>query len=369
MPLQRHCAYADSNIITQDKKAGIFMKTRNVAIDILKLLSVFLVVAIHYSTLLPRETIVPFARFAVPLFFMFSGFFVAISKKENLAKAKDYIVASLKYLLFAMAIVMLFGVVLAIIDGKSIQPVIESFFPANIIKDFLFYNRSTGAHSFHLWFLIAMFVVSLIHYVFCKTNKTKWYLPIAITLLIVALVLGNYSGMLGLGKFSLDFSRNAIFTGFPFFAIGFYFGKKDFQIKNIWRYIILLAGVGLTFCQILEFRLFKADWATGDLFVCTILATIALFVFATTSKVRLNMKYISNKLVFNVYIAHILVGTVLYRLFTIGKEMAIICFFASLILCEFLYLLKLLIKKLCKKLPKKEEPLPINEEQQPADSA
>lgn len=118
-------------------------------------------------------------------------------------------------------------IIIAIVTNQGFINIIEKVLQEGIFIRVLFYNHVSNSGG-HMWFLLALFVVSLIHYLFIQVHLEKIYLFLPL-LVIVFLFFGVYIYFF-LGKVaSLDEVRNAIFLGLPCFAIGY---DTNFLYKN-----------------------------------------------------------------------------------------------------------------------------------------
>lgn len=309
-------------------------KSRNTTIDILKFVCIALVVVIHCPTFIHRETIVAVCRIAVPLFFMLSGYLLTVSKKDDETQAKRNIKSAFKYMLFANAVLLIYAFVVGFLEHKSFMGIVSKTFPRKLLNVLLF-NQSVNSKIGIIWFINSLFTVSIFHYVFVRFKKVKLYPILASVLLVLCLCFGTYSKTLGLPA---AHTLTAVFTGFPFFALGYWLGKKNLSIKSWCRYMLLITGVLLTLLQIVEFNLITKGG--GDLYITTIIASICLLLFAITSNFSANTSWLDPRLVFNIYLFHAIVGVEFMRIFGEVKYTAICTILITFALCQGFYMLK-----------------------------
>lgn len=340
---------------------------RNSLIDFVKLGLALLVVCLHFPTFTPSNIIMPIARIGVPLYFMFSGYFMGVPKAgTDLERAKKNIKTSFKYMLFGLAVLAASVIVYMIYTkggGVYLSKIFEGYkqlyapvlgktgffqyllLPLVTIAGFAVFNLPD---ALGVWYVIALFVTALIHYVFVKTNKQKLYPYIAGVLLVAALLLGQYSRFIGLGHLPAFITRNAILTGFPMFALGFWFAQKQTVFKTNWKYLILAGGLVFMLLQPLENSIVDPEGLSGGrLYISTLIACVLIFLFTISTPLTVNTKFLDPRLVFNIYIFHQSIGGLLQELM-LGYEArgtALITFFATLALFELIYLVLTFIKK------------------------
>lgn len=196
-------------------------KSRNHWLDLFRFLLVFMVVGIHFW---PNSALLPIFRFAVPMFFMISGYFAYSPRydKQN-EKNKRAVHGCLKYLVIGCAIyfvVDIFSIFVGLCTGQT-GTVIQSF----IVYGGLAETVQPLSYGYHLWFLLSLFIVSIIHYFVCKHQKDYIYKFLIPILIVMALFLNGYSQFLGL-SLPVELTRNSIFTGLPLFAIGYLLHKN-----------------------------------------------------------------------------------------------------------------------------------------------
>lgn len=184
-------------------------------------------VCIHCRTFWGREIIVHIAIIAVPIFFIISGYFFGLSKKEKRIKQIKRIV-----LLNVMANVfyLLFSLIASIID-KSTYDVMNRIFSVKSIVKFVLLNVSPIIG--HLWYLSALLYCMLIFYLFNLMEKQKLLYCLLPFLLMGSLVFGEYSMLIIKKAFPYTYVRNFLFIGLPYFGIGSMFTNIKKRILGV----------------------------------------------------------------------------------------------------------------------------------------
>lgn len=216
------------------------------SIDLLKFLMSFMVVAIHTNPLQNINYYLNFgivdytARLAVPFYFMCTGFL--LFKKCSIDDLNVNIIKSYIFKLFRLYIIWTI-IYLPIICYYNIFNSETGIVNSAIleIRDFFL----TGSY-WHLWYLPAtMVAVFLVTILVQKKVKLKYILIISIGLYMIGLFAQSYFGVL---KFflkdnvflwnSLKFAkkifattRNGVFFGFVFIALGALFSYKSIKLK------------------------------------------------------------------------------------------------------------------------------------------
>lgn len=192
----------------------------------------------------------------------------------------------------------------------------------------------------HLWFLDAL----LYCYVFAlilsklKLNLKKFYFMIPI-LLIVNLLLGEIFSTIGI-SIQYFYYRNFIFTGLPFFMIGYLIHDKQEIIKDNISNKQILSTLPLICCLII----FESEYSVTDLYLGTILFSIMIFTWCILNPNKLNFKitnFIGGKLYGYIYIFHLFVVFTLLKDFSIniGWLNPILVFAVTTILSYLVYII------------------------------
>lgn len=221
---------------------AILNKKRNCSIDIFRLVCAVMVVAIHTKPLfdvnyaagfLVSET---FTRMAVPFFFCVSGFYYI----KGMMSGKNGIRKDLNTLRSLIVVYCIWSVLYYILylKQKMVYEIPTDIFITNIIRGFFL----VGSY-YHLWFFPALIFCILLAMFFNRIGMLKFLAYGSILLYIPGLLGCSYYGLGNEIPIFRDFInyewfteiRQAIFTGIPFFMLGYFLnvfkGKYD-KITN-----------------------------------------------------------------------------------------------------------------------------------------
>lgn len=201
------------------------MKRSN-SIDLLRIVAAFFIVCIHTEFFAMQE-VNAVARFAVPVFFMISGYFFIGGKRESQMRSikKILILVVLTNILFFA-----YKFALAFLGHNAGQFVANSFSLSSLFN-FLVFNESPFGG--HLWFLSALLYCMIIAFFLSKIRLNKVFMIVAIAVLLIGdLIFGKYSLLIFGREFPVIWVRNFIFVGLPYFYLGSLFkGYTPDKIK------------------------------------------------------------------------------------------------------------------------------------------
>ncbi|MBQ7387017.1 MAG: acyltransferase [Clostridia bacterium] len=323
--------------------------TRNVFLDIFKFFLCYLVIAIH----LLGETYAEFPvyRLAVPMFFIISGYFNDTKdSSRRKEKAKGFIVRTAKYMLTGFLIYIIFDFIMCYVDGHGVGYYFTTLFYEDFLLEFLIMNRPITYTGAQLWFLIALFVVSLIHYVLVRFDKLHYYKIIIPVCYLIYFFFAGYMYLLQNTDMPIRYTRNALFFGLPNFALGYTLARFDFHKKPWYKYIYLTIGVLCFFLQIKEYALVKSENCSLEMYVTSVLCAVFLLEFFLGIKrcgCDFYYKWIGKNASFYIYILHMAVAVVLGKLVTFENQKlrCLAVLVVSFMIYEAVYLLSLAIKK------------------------
>lgn len=259
-------------------KEESFMRRVN-SFDTMKFFGIFAVIVIHsglfYNYLKPgpnhyQATVNIIARFAVPFFFMVSGYLFC--KKIENRSLGDH---TLKYLKRLLIPFIKWNLIYFIFAGLAWY-----WWQEPSAKEFILYG--TG-FSIHLWYLMGLIQAVLLLLPFILMKKEKIALLISGTLLIFGLLGQSYKFLYKVPIFTAEGDyRNGLFFGFFFLTAGYLFAKEKIDIS---KKIGLNAFIGSIICLFLSVIEGNYLWVIrekgtfSEYYIFTIPAVILLFIF------------------------------------------------------------------------------------------
>ena len=244
---------------------------RNKGFDCLRLLCTFCVVCIH-TPYAYKVLVEPAIRFAVPVFFLISGWFYSgVCARGNQVRQIKKI-----FRLFLWG--NLGGWAFWLLCRKFLYGDFSEYWaifcsPESWVK-FLIWNQPPVMDS--MWYLGAfLYVLVLVRLCDRDFGREKLY-PLIPLLLAGNFLLGNYSLPLFGQEIPHCYSRNFLLMGLPFFLLGDLLARKPLNIRNC---SLLLIFAGATFLALVEnYILYKTDLLFNcELSLFTAIAAVALF--------------------------------------------------------------------------------------------
>lgn len=253
---------------------------REIGLDILRGMAAFLVVCIHFPLEVRGGNYLDgLARVAVPLFFVFSGYFYQNTVKRNREAAQIKKMA--KIFLGGNLLYFAWRAWMHILNGTAGEWLNGVFSPA-AVKAFVFKNESPV--GVHLWYLGAALYVLILVYFLRKCSLMKWACMLSIPLLAINICFGTWSTLL-LGKtIPNNCTRNFLFVGLPFFCMGYaVFANQEKLAKMVQKYKKLLWPAMALLCVLNcaeQMFLFRNDLLVNkDLYITTPFLVFVLFVY------------------------------------------------------------------------------------------
>ncbi|TMU84082.1 acyltransferase [Bacillus sp. BHET2] len=296
---------------------------RNYAIDYIKFFAIFAVILIHTQPFEEARVlgvdghyidfaIDTLARFAVPFFFVSSGYLfgkkISINNNESVYFS-GYIYKLMKificWFLFYLIYDLLIKTKFQSFNIYSFDEVMN-YFKGNINLEVFFYGASSG---YQLWYLVALIWSVFILFIFINLKKLNILLLVSFILNIIGLFSQSYSGI-----FNLPVStRDGVFFGLFYTTLGCFFAYNKTEImKKINKQKasrFLAAFIIFSVLQIVErlVTVFILDGKIGDYFIFTVPTTISLFLYVM-SKPELGKKSILTNIGKNsigIYVIHV----------------------------------------------------------------
>lgn len=257
---------------------------RNYAIDFIKFFAIVAVVIIHTfpsDHLLGYFIFDNFSRFAVPFFFVASGYLFGLKvryKPKSMDYFKRYLGKILKIYLCWFLFYFSYDLLRILFEGgndkQELSKYIEGFSALNI----LYYGQGTSGYQ--LWFVISLAWSIAVIYLFFRLKKITSLLILSFCLNIVGLFGQSYSLFYEL---PVETTRAAMYIGLFYTTLGFWFASplpnNSFKKWNNNTFLYLFFFFSIL--QIIEgYWLEKVLHARhGEYFLSTIFLTICLFKF------------------------------------------------------------------------------------------
>ncbi|MGN1200776.1 MAG: acyltransferase family protein [Candidatus Caccovivens sp.] len=325
---------------------------RNVYLDIFKIFLCFLVICIH----LAGETYshFPVYRLAVPMFFLISGYFSNHQGHENAEqKAFNAVKRTLKYMLIGFLINIIFDFVNCFVTGKGVGYFWTTLFYEDFFLNFVVLNTPITYTGAQLWFLIALFFVSIVHWLLVKYNKTKYYYFIVPICLALYFFFSTYMYIFQITDMPIRYVRNAWLFGLPMFGLGFLLAKINFNKKSFYKYIYLALGILFFILQVYEDRLFRflSNDAplNAEMYVSSVISVVMfLQFFIGIKKCNCNFyyKWIGKNAYFYIYVLHMAVAVTISHITSFNNLLlkSFVVLIISFMLYEIGHLICMLIK-------------------------
>ncbi len=321
-------------------------RNRCVYLDLFKFFLCYLVIAIH----LAGDTYwhFPLYRLAVPMFFIISGYFnYSTDTARGPERALSFIKRTLRYLLIGFLLYIVFDFVICLVDGKGVGYYFTTLFYEDFLLEFLFLNRPITYTGAQLWFLIALFVVSLVHYLLVRFNKLGYYKLIVPVCFLIYFFFAGYMYLIQNTDMPIRYTRNAWFFGLPCFGLGYLLAQLNLNRKSWHKYIYLALGVVCFFLQIFEDRLLRVENTSLEMYVSGVLAAVFLLLFflgIKNAECPLYYKWVGKNAPFYIYILHMAVAVVLAKFVGFENLMikSLVVLVLSFLIYEVIYLLLLL---------------------------
>ena len=306
---------------------------RNLWIDIFRILLSLLVVGLH--TVGTGTPLTQVYRFAVPAFFIISGFYAFCpDESKSVGKAKRFIKSTVQYFAIGFVIYTILIVIRTAVVGDDVGSFLDKFIREieynRTLVNFFITNVAMGRFDGYLWFLRALITISIIHYFLVKYKKTKWYAVIVPVALVIYFVVGNYLKLFTDFQLQNRYTRNAIFFGLPLFGLGYLLAQINLNEKPWHKWLYLVLGIGFCFVQMAESLL-----VVGECYISSIISAVCLFKFFASLKAPKAdwfYKYIGKNVFFYIYVIHLPLIYMFNEILTSPVALWFAVFFASLAL-------------------------------------
>lgn len=243
------------------------------------------------------------ARFAVPLFFMISGYYLYSTDREKIQSKIPRKIKHIGKITIISSIIYLIWNILILMPNKlEIKSWLKSVTSLKSILQLILFNQVNYAPT--LWFLFALLYCYIIMLFVNKFNLYKIsYLLIPI-LLFVNIVGSDVMEMVG--KVIPYLFMNFLFFGFPFFMLGNLINRKKESVKKISnKALFFLIVIGNLMVIIERFITIRKEVYFGSIIVVSCMFILSINNINNTDKFRCSiMENIGEKLSLFIYISH-----------------------------------------------------------------
>lgn len=294
---------------------------RNLGADAMRVIAIFGVLIIHTTPFsrLSQDIGDSFnlstifnqvSRFAVPMFFVFMGYFWTLNaqlKNDFQSQAKSSLLKMFRLFLFWSLIYLFPTNPELFANHGSIGFIKIVYWNINAVLNDPVKFLLTGT-SIHLWFLSSAIQCMIIAYLLSRLHLEGCFGSLAAVLFIIALLAGPYSWL------SIGFISDFNYRNGPFFAlIFFYSGSVLYKNRNILKSqwlgtLLLLIGVLSQFIELYFLHDLRNINLAQDYVFSTYFLGVGAAIYGLSSTTLLNNINLSKyaKFVFGVYASHML---------------------------------------------------------------
>ncbi|MDH5975885.1 acyltransferase family protein [Vibrio splendidus] len=251
------------------------------------------------------------ARFAVPLFFLISGYLI----QPKLAASQWETV--LNYSKPLLKVWLAWSIICLVMPFNLAK--VEEFGYLGEREGYWGFLMSTPLNSFlegglvHLWFIPALVCAVLIIALLIELKLNKLLLPIAIALYGYGVLAGSYATLTGLE--APFFTRNGPFFGTLMVTLGFLIRQNQWKVSSTKALVLLALGMLIHFAEAAWLTTFDVGFNMNDFLFGTALWGMGVFMWLLANPNMGNyawVRAISNRML-GIYVSHLLIIIVLFN--------------------------------------------------------
>ncbi|MGF1754808.1 acyltransferase family protein [Vibrio makurazakiensis] len=252
------------------------------------------------------------ARFAVPLFFLISGYLIQPKLAASpWATFTNYCKPLLK--------VWLAWSIISLLMPFNLGKVMESGYLAER-EGYWGYLMSNPLNSLlegglvHLWFLPALACAVLVLAILVDMSLEKLILPIAIGLYAYGTLAGSYANITDLQ--APFFTRNGPFFSTLMVVIGFLIRQNQWQLSSRKALNLLLVGMAIHFAEAYWLTNHEMAFNVHDFLFGTALWAVGVFMWLLANPKMGNMRWVSlvSKRMLGIYASHLLIVILMFNI-------------------------------------------------------
>ncbi|MEW8969997.1 MAG: acyltransferase [Mesobacillus sp.] len=282
---------------------------RNYAIDFIKFFAILAVVIIHTfpsNDQLGYFVLDNLSRFAVPFFFVASGYLFSlkvIDNPQSFAYFKKYVTKILKIYVSWLIFYASYDVIRILLTNGNVKTELAKYKENLTVLNLFYYGQGTSGYQ--LWFVISLVWSIVILYLFYRLKRIRLLLVIAFCLNLLGLFGQSYSVF---DELPVSTTRAALYISLFYIVMGFWLASVHTWRKYSARTYFYLFCI-FTILQVIEGLWLQKGLESkhGEYFFSTIFLTLFLFLYAL-SKPHLGKNLLITKIGGNslgIYAIHI----------------------------------------------------------------
>lgn len=297
------------------------MKKQNECLNFFKGLACILVVSLHvrFPVAAIDGPLQCMARFAVPLFFMISGYYCCYDRVEDYKKkipSKIVHIGKICIISFVFWIIMQFAVYMFGAGEHNIMDLVKSILGLKALLRLLLLNDDPVISI--LWFLLALLYCYVIYYICAKRNIVQILPKLIIPCLIIHFILGNVGSGLLNWTIDVEYYRNVWFMALPLFSIGHEIKRYQSQISekidSSKAFYLIVGGMGLSLVE------WGIVGGRQQMYIGSMMMAVGMVVYSIWNSQNYIIKIIAvigQRYSSVVYVIHIAVGIMLDKMMRI----------------------------------------------------
>lgn len=298
----------------------MMQKMKNSTLNILKGIACFSVVLLHCS--FPGifgKIIYGIARFAVPLFFAISGYYVYSNDSQKVIQRLPKKIKHIGTMFVGTEILYFLWhcIQYTILTGSirgAIKWIASSFSFKNLVDFIIFQRTYIGDVS---WFLVALILCYIVTFIIAKNNLWEKSFLLIPVLFLINVFLGEIAPFFKI-KTEWYWCSNFWLMGFPCYALGFYIKINEHRLVQVLTDKKILA---ILIFSILLNLIERVLTEASQFFISNILFMFACFIYSIKNPTNFQNKklaqvlsIIGEKYAFGVYILHPIVRDIFWMI-------------------------------------------------------
>ena len=189
----------------------------------------------------PTGVLSAISGFAVPAFFILSGYFVLVENRQiRIQKTEQKIKKTLKWFVCIFACYLILNLVLRLMGYASFSLSLRTVF------NFIVLNMWPLPICSNFWFIQALLYAYIVIYIADKMNLLKYYKVALVTFIVLMLLFGEFAGLIHFNVRGYTYiPGNWITRALPYLLIGMLMREKTaFLLKQQTRKYVLVILLG-----------------------------------------------------------------------------------------------------------------------------